>query len=452
MKIAKIEISNVMGIEHLEFAPGKVTVIRGGNGQGKTSVLEAIKTALGAGRDATLIRQGQKSGRVVVEFDDRSVLTRAIRPSGDEAKIVREEGVSENAKPVLDDLVHLVSLNPARFLLADDKEQIKMIRAAIPQPLDAAALTAAMGGDWWLAGYDERKTTDENLAEIEAKVYARRTEHNGGLKEKLATIEQLARSLPATDAPDPRAELERVQAKYDEAQAEDAKFISAANRAEMEALKESDSNFDARIAGVEEDLNSLQRALLELRAQKRDARSTIAREAEAARAKRMQDNAQLRAEMQARRAELQAQADAAAKAANTAEVVERMRSEAEELDKKSKRCTELIEAIRGFRTRATESMPIKGVEIRDGGLFVDGVPFRRVNTARKVQVAIQVARYGAGEIPVICVDGLECLEPDVFAGFCEFAAVVPDLQFFVTRVDEGPLRIETEQDFALAGD
>jgi DNA repair exonuclease SbcCD ATPase subunit len=452
MRIAKLEISNVMGVEHLELKAGKLNVIKGGNGAGKTSVLEAIKVALGAGRDATLIRQGQKSGKVVVVFDGGEKLVRSIRPSGDEAKIVRVPGENENAKPILDQLVQVFSLNPAQFLLASEKEQIAMIRKAIPQPLDTDAFSAAMGGDWWMEYYDESRTTDEVLSAVENVVYARRTEHNTKAEEKRATIAQLSKSLPADDATDPRAELEQVQADLDTLQAADAEFITAANQAEMVALKESDEQFDAQIADIQERMRALQAELSDTQARKREARSQIQREAESARAKRMQEAADRRTELQTRRAELQAQVEAVAKSANTREVVEQMRAEAESYEAKSRRCSELIKAVREFRAKAIAHMPIKGLEIRDGSLFVDGVPFKRVNTARKVQVAIQVARYGAGEIPVICVDGLECLEPDVFAGFCEFAAAIPDLQFFVTRVDEGPLRIETEQDFALAGD
>jgi len=293
--------------------------------------------------------------------------------------------------------------------------------------------------------YDEGKTTDEVLAAVENVVYERRTKHNTNAEEKRATIAQLSKSLPADDATDPRAELDQVQAELDTLQAADAEFIAAANQAEIDALRDFDQRMDAEIQEVQKRLNELTRA-------KTEGRSQIRLNAESDRAKRMQETAQRRTDLQTRRAELQAQVEAVAKSANTREVVEQMRAEAETFEAKSKRCTELIKAVREFRAKAIAHMPIKGLEIREGALFVDGVPFKRVNTARKVQVAIQVARYGAGEIPVICVDGLECLEPDVFAGFVEFAAAIPDLQFFVTRVDEGPLRIETEQDFALAGD
>lgn len=452
MQIAKLEISNVMGVEHLELKAGKLNVIKGGNGAGKTSVLESIKVALGAGRDATLIRQGQKSGKVVVVFDEGTILTRAIRPSGDEAKIERIKGETENAKPILDQLVQVFSLNPAKFLLADEKEQIAMIRQAIPQPLDTDAFSAAMGGDWWMDYYTPERTTDEVLAAVETVIYKRRTEHNAKIDEKRATIAQLSKSLPAEDVTDPRAELDKVQTELDGMQDSDARFAAAVYEAELAALKESDAKFESRIAEIQEQMLALQAELTETQGRKREARTGIQREAESARAKRMQEEAARRTALQTRRAELQAQVAAVAKSANTREVVQQMAAEAETFDTKSKRCTELITAVREFRAKAVAHMPIKGVEIQDGTLLVDGVPFRRVNTARKVQIAIQVARYGAGEIPVICVDGLECLEPDVFAGFCEFAAAIPDLQFFVTRVDEGPLRIETEQDIALAGD
>ena len=65
MRVAHVRISNILGIEEIEFAPGGFTEVSGGNGAGKTSVLEAIRAALRGGNDATLLRNGADRGEIV---------------------------------------------------------------------------------------------------------------------------------------------------------------------------------------------------------------------------------------------------------------------------------------------------------------------------------------------------------------------------------------------------
>lgn len=54
-----------------------------------------------------------------------------------------------------------------------------------------------------------------------------------------------------------------------------------------------------------------------------------------------------------------------------------------------------------------------------------------------------VARIIAGELKVVCMDGMEALSPENYDAFKE-AAKNTDLQFFVTRVGDGPLEISAE--------
>ena len=76
MKITKLEIENVKRVKAVELAPAQngLTVIGGKNGQGKTSVLDAIAWALGgekyrpsdAQREGSVIppRAGRKEQRL----------------------------------------------------------------------------------------------------------------------------------------------------------------------------------------------------------------------------------------------------------------------------------------------------------------------------------------------------------------------------------------------------
>lgn len=79
MQISKVQISNILGIQELEFEPGGFTEVSGRNGEGKTSVLEAIKAAIQpAGHDATLLRKGNRQSRAAAAVDPQQAPSSCI--------------------------------------------------------------------------------------------------------------------------------------------------------------------------------------------------------------------------------------------------------------------------------------------------------------------------------------------------------------------------------------
>ena len=75
MKVTSISIENVMGVERLAFAPGVLTLVEGRNGAGKTSILEAVRSALRGGHDPSLLRAGAERGSVRLVVEDGTVIT-----------------------------------------------------------------------------------------------------------------------------------------------------------------------------------------------------------------------------------------------------------------------------------------------------------------------------------------------------------------------------------------
>jgi recombinational DNA repair ATPase RecF len=78
VKVIGITIDNVLGIEHFEFRPGAVSILAGRNGVGKTSVLEAIRSALRGGHDPSLLRRGAEKGSVLLRLEDGTQITKTI--------------------------------------------------------------------------------------------------------------------------------------------------------------------------------------------------------------------------------------------------------------------------------------------------------------------------------------------------------------------------------------
>jgi recombinational DNA repair ATPase RecF len=67
-----------MGISELEFQPGAVTVISGGNASGKSSVIEAITAVKNGGHDPTLLRIGEEEGEVLFLLSDGTEIRERI--------------------------------------------------------------------------------------------------------------------------------------------------------------------------------------------------------------------------------------------------------------------------------------------------------------------------------------------------------------------------------------
>ena len=51
LRIESVEIKNIKGIASATFGLGTLTVIRGANGTGKTSILDSIATIFDGGHD-----------------------------------------------------------------------------------------------------------------------------------------------------------------------------------------------------------------------------------------------------------------------------------------------------------------------------------------------------------------------------------------------------------------
>mgnify|MGYP001493802624 CR=1 FL=1 len=105
--------------------------------------------------------------------------------------------------------------------------------------------------------------------------------------------------------------------------------------------------------------------------------------------------------------------------------------------------------LHAVRKRYDEVEVIRGIdlEVRDGEIFRNDVPFDRLNTAQQVEVAVEVAKLRAADLGVICVDRIECLDSASLEAFRK-SALESGLQLFVTRVadhvDGEGFQIETD--------
>jgi len=171
----------------------------------------------------------------------------------------------------------------------------------------------------------------------------------------------------------------------------------------------------------------------------------------AAQERKEQRHAELEAKYRPKEAELKerigharAMVEQETKAAETRKLAAQMESDAQQLLEESDRLTNGLARLEELKTSLLSSLPIPGLEIKDGEIYVDGVPFDRVNESVRVRLAIEVAKLRVGKLGLIAVDGLECMDSKTFAAF-EKSAADSGLQFVVSRVSDGPLYVENRE-------
>jgi hypothetical protein len=97
-----------------------------------------------------------------------------------------------------------------------------------------------------------------------------------------------------------------------------------------------------------------------------------------------------------------------------------------------------------LKRRKLETLPIAGVEVRDGQIFVDGLNFEtQLNTARQYLLSAQIAALTAKEWPFLVVDNIEAMDEANRREFIEGLAA-SGYQAVVAVVDDPgkPLTVE----------
>lgn len=451
MRAKRIHIKNILGIEELEIEPGKVTVVSGGNGVGKTSVIEALRATLGGGNDATLLRNGSEQGEVVLELDDGMEIRKTVTENGSDLQL-RHPTFGKVSKPqtVLNQLHDALSLNPVEFLTA--KDPAKLLLEAVPMALDVDALKEAVEPIGMEVGeLDPDAHALEVIGMVRKTVYDKRRDANAVVRRLKETLEELrgsvAEGLPAVgDLQDVIATsadlIEEARAARDASRATlrvrgDGERRSADEKRDA-AINTARAERDRIVAEANEAFEEVVRlardehlgALKEIQAAVEEASEAIAA-----------DFVEQSEQAAKKKAAAEAQLEAARANANTLQMIAYREDEIAKAETEAAALNQAMQDLGAIGASAASSIPIAGVIVQEGGIEVGGVPWVRVNAAERVRVAVEVAKLRAGDLRLILVDGLEQLDPEHFRAMTE-ALATSDCDAIVTRVTEGALHVE----------
>lgn len=458
MLAKRLEIEQILGVEKLVIEPGAVTIIEGRNASGKTSILEAARALLRGGHDPSLLRHGAEEGRIRLTLADGTMFLKRVTKERSSLEVTEpQKGRISRAQAYVDSQVDALGIDPMAIVTCPPSKRAEYLAEAMPLKVEPDVFEAIIG---------RRPTAREAagnaldlLASERQRLYDERTAVNRTLKDKRTTAAQLRETLPAAaEVPaDPvglRAKRTEMEEAHDhEIDTAKQKRTEAAERINADLGDANDAASEREDAGVEKLRREAEACIEEVRAlgRKRAAeREGLARTAQAAAYEvERAEVATVGEKYTAPLAELAEQitkAEAAAneyqRASKTREIIASSEKDAARAEAGSKALSRAIDELDALKVSLLEKLPIKGLEIREGQVLVDGVPFERVNRARQIEIAVKVAQLRAGNIGLIVVDDTEHLDSESFAAF-EAAAAGAGLQFLAARVSDRDLSVRT---------
>lgn len=444
LRAVRLEINNVLGIDEITIdLSGNITEISGANGQGKTSCIEALRSVLTSVDSGTLLRNGAANGKAVLIFDDGSQIISAFKP-GQSSKRVMFDGSGRAMPKSSSEIAKLFdanSFNPAAFLATKGKARVDLLLQAMPFEMDINELNALCGPRHEVHHIDG-KDDIYLIGVTRDALYDLRTGDNRVANDTKATIRTLQQSLASVQPFDAArlSECSSIAAKIDTELGEqitkakqayvakksvcDDAINSAAETKlalkhayEMEC-RELDSAIKASQLGITNSLSSTKQQIKVFQGQSALRSSSVKTEIELL--------------------------EAAKKAFEGQEVTRKsivdMEVKVKINEDRSAELTKSIKNIDDYKAELLADMPIKGLSIDGDKLMLDGVIFDRVNTAKRVGVAMKLAELRAGKLKLIVFDGLDMMDDETREEFYKAGNASP-CRFVVTRVTNKKLTV-----------
>lgn len=449
LKVSRFKLRNILGITEYEFEPGTgYTEILGPNGVGKTSLLEAFKALGTPGHDATLLTEGQSEGEIVWVLDDGTQIEKNITTK--KTDLVVRNGVTkkkeESPAAIVRSLLDTLSNNPIELLTAKPKERVKVLLESMPIIADCARLTEISGIEVkdvpGVHGLYLIDTTHD-------QVFDARTGTNRAIKEKQGTIKQLRAVMPEA-VPGAEGGEDVLEAEIDALDAaKDAELLRIDNK--LAAIRtDSQAKIDQIKADAGSEIEALRQQIADRQATEaadveaeRSSLQSIEQKASTQRNLTIEQHAIDRQPFRSQLDAIKANRETAAKREQAIKTIETMEEELQVLREEADGQTAALASIDAYKLELLAGLPIPGLEVRGEQIYRDNVLFERLNTQKKVDIAIDLAKLRAGPLGLICVDGLECLDTPHYEAFKQRAIDDPTLQFVGARVTDGEFEVRT---------
>ena len=468
MKIIRFKAEHVKKVHVVEITPtGHVVEITGKNGQGKTSVLDAIWWALAGvrshqpvpiNRDHTKAQIKLDLGDLVVErefkilppapgLQDNRLTTRIT--------VTNPEGTSlKSPQTILDKLLGSLSFDPLKFAREDEAEQYRIIQEVCGIDLRASDIQNEHD---YTARRVANKTAKDRRAAMTMVVVPRPMPARVDVGE-LVKERQRREKLNALRADGIRTR-ETLERQHDARGVEIEKVIETA-ASHKTAAEQAKATLELQVTRLREEFNRTLAALKTASHAKVDEHQVLVGQFEG-RAKNLSTEWQaLRKQIDALPAtpdpetftdldeQLQqadvknAKAEAAERQADT---LKRLVTEAGDAEAESVRLSAEMDQRKMNAAIAVEkaALPIPGLTLEHGRVTLNGLPFAQASDADQLRASCAIAMRGDQELKVIRIRNGSLLDEDSMKILAEMAADA-DYQVWVETVGTGKSGIVIE--------
>jgi len=388
-RIVSLQVENYKRLRLVRLTPCEgVTEIAGRNGQGKSSLLDAVAAALGGAREAAEkpIRKGAKDASIVLKTE-RLVVTRKFTASGSTLLVTGADGTKfSKAQEVCDALFGDLSFDPLAFTRMKPADQVAVLKRV-------TGLTDSF----------DKLDADRKAIELERTECGRERTRQQGALGTMPNVEAPAAQVSVAELVGHMNTLRERAVAIQEARREFAAAVK--ERSDLEA---SIASLQARLAGV---------------------------------TKWITDNtADVEALVDPDLAGLQQQI---ATAEDTNRRYEQGRRRAEtvkavaELDEHYDGLTRKLEAIDERKVAALQAakLPVEGLSFGDDGLQYNGQPLSQASGAEKIRVSVAIGLAQNPTLRLMLVHDGSLLDRDGMAELARIATAA-NAQVWVERVGD----------------
>jgi energy-coupling factor transporter ATP-binding protein EcfA2 len=409
MRIVQLTAENYGRLSAVDIRPtGDLVEITGRNAQGKTSVLNAIWSALKHAENvqSVPIHLGADSARIRLDLGEL-IVERKFTPSGTTLIVENAEGARfRSPQSVLDALVGALSFDPLAFTRKKPREQFDDLRRVAKVEVDFDALD----------GLNKRD-------------FERRTEVNRQAKAARAKAEALP---PVTvESADKFVEtqaeiLDRMEKASQHNAAIDAEIMRRqGERERAESLAADAGKYDAEVIELRAKAGALSKRADAIRQQSRDIFDELGK----APALPASENV----------ADLRARLDRVREFEKALAAVNQRKQHEETAGDLERQANAITDAMAAREKRKADAIaaakfPVAGLGLGDGVVTLNGIPLAQASSAEQLRVSLAVAMAANPKLRVIRIQDGSLLDPDSLA-VIESMAAAADFQIWIERVD-----------------
>lgn len=429
MRILQFVAENFKRIRIVEIIPTKrVTTITGKNGQGKTSVLDAL-WALFAGKrgipEKPVRRGADKSRLRAVIGDDAGkpilIATRTIAADRTTTLTVEPapgaEQIAGTPQAVLDTLIGQMSFDPIAFIHSDAAKQVEILRTLVKVDIDLEEENRLIG-----QAYNERTELKKKVKEL-ATLATGATYSPNLPKDKIDEAEILGRIEAANERNKQLDQIAAAKRKLGVAIERAASAVQL-NENTIKGARALISELEQKLERERKTLEAAESVHVQLMTQEATAKQNY----EEAPTAELVDTQPMLEELQ--RAQL-----------TNREIDRRSRFELLEDERKSTereaeaRTRSMEEREEKKRTAiAGAKMPIEGLAFNEQGVFFNAIPLQQLGEAEQIRVGVGLAMASNPQLRAVPIAHGESLDEDSMA-LIDRMAEENNFQIFMARVD-----------------